>query len=55
MKAAKSTFSSRVSSTPNLRFAGAIVISAEALFSLLDLCGLDPEDAIASIRDGDPH
>ncbi|MFJ3233725.1 TetR/AcrR family transcriptional regulator [Streptomyces sp. NPDC086787] len=26
----------------------AIVISAEALFTLTDLCGLDPEDAIAS-------
>jgi AcrR family transcriptional regulator len=26
----------------------AVVVSAEALFSLTDLCGLDPEDAIAS-------
>ena len=27
----------------------AIVVSAEALFSLLDLHGLDPEDAVTSI------
>jgi AcrR family transcriptional regulator len=27
----------------------AVVVSAEALFSLTDACGLDPEDAIASI------
>ena len=27
----------------------AIVVSAEALFSLTDLCGLDPEAAIASV------
>ena len=26
----------------------AVVISAEALFTLTDLCGLSPEDAIAS-------
>ena len=26
----------------------AVVISAEALFSLIDLCGLRPEEAIAS-------
>ncbi|GAB2701533.1 TetR/AcrR family transcriptional regulator [Kitasatospora kifunensis] len=27
----------------------AVVVSAEALFSLTDLCGLDPEEAIASV------
>jgi AcrR family transcriptional regulator len=27
----------------------AVVVSAEALFSLTDLCGMDPQDAIASI------
>ena len=26
----------------------AVVVSAEALFTLTDLCGLSPEDAIAS-------
>ena len=28
----------------------AVVVSAEALFTLTDLCGLSPEDAIASAR-----
>ena len=28
----------------------AVVVSAEALFSLTDLHGLEPEDAIASIK-----
>jgi hypothetical protein len=27
----------------------AVVISAEALFSLTDLCGLSPKDAVASL------
>lgn len=27
----------------------AVVISAESLFTLLDLCGLDPEEAVASL------
>lgn len=33
----------------HLRLDLAVVISAEALFNLLDLCGLAPDDAVASI------